>query len=110
MIFLLTTGYNLTLLGSEHTPHTLEERTKLYRASPSEMTGLQMLVSIMLDHVNAGRLTLERFVDLASHGPNRIFGIARKGCIAAGYNADFTVVNMKNTKPITNTQVGSKAG
>ncbi|MDP3895763.1 MAG: dihydroorotase, partial [Mesorhizobium sp.] len=73
------------VLGSDHAPHTLEEKAKPYPASPSGMTGVQTLVPIMLDHVNAGRLTLERLVDLTSHGPNRIFGMARKGRIAAGY-------------------------
>jgi dihydroorotase len=98
------------VLGSDHAPHTLEEKAKAYPASPSGMTGVQTLVPIMLDHVNSGRLTLERFVDLASHGPNRIFGMARKGRIAAGYDADFTVVDMKRTETITNAQAGSKAG
>ena len=83
------------VLGSDHAPHTLEEKAKPYPASPSGMTGVQTLVPIMLDHVNAGRLTLQRFVDLSSHGPQRIFGIARKGRIAAGYDADFTVVDLK---------------
>lgn len=98
------------VLGSDHAPHTLEEKAKPYPASPSGMTGVQTLVPIMLDHVNAGKLTLERFVDLSSHGPNRIFGIARKGRIAAGYDADFTVVDMKRSETITNAQAGSKAG
>ncbi|GAA4109837.1 dihydroorotase [Aminobacter aganoensis] len=98
------------VLGSDHAPHTLAEKAKPYPASPSGMTGVQTLVPIMLDHVNAGRLTLERFVDLASHGPNRIFGMARKGRIAAGYDADFTVVDLKRTETITNAQAGSKAG
>ncbi|MBU0585081.1 MAG: dihydroorotase [Alphaproteobacteria bacterium] len=98
------------VLGSDHAPHTLEEKRKEYPASPSGMTGVQTLVPIMLDHVNAGRLTLERFVDLSSHGPNRIFGIARKGRIAAGYDADFTIVDMKRSGTITNAQAGSKAG
>ncbi|MDH4985663.1 dihydroorotase [Aminobacter anthyllidis] len=98
------------VLGSDHAPHTLEEKAKPYPASPSGMTGVQTLVPIMLDHVNSGRLTLERFVDLASHGPNRIFGMARKGRIAAGYDADFTVVDMKRKQTITNAQAGSKAG
>ncbi|WP_457935911.1 dihydroorotase [Mesorhizobium sp. 10J20-29] len=98
------------VLGSDHAPHTLEEKRKEYPASPSGMTGVQTLVPIMLDHVNAGRLTLERFVDLSSHGPNRIFGIARKGRIAAGYDADFTIVDMKRSETITNAQAGSKAG
>ncbi|QND59487.1 dihydroorotase [Mesorhizobium huakuii] len=98
------------VLGSDHAPHTLAEKAKPYPASPSGMTGVQTLVPIMLDHVNAGRLTLQRFVDLSSHGPQRIFGMARKGRIAAGYDADFTIVNMKRRETITNAQAGSKAG
>lgn len=98
------------VLGSDHAPHTLEEKRKTYPASPSGMTGVQTLVPIMLDHVNAGKLTLERFVDLSSHGPQRIFGMARKGRIAAGYDADFTIVDLKRTETITNASQGSKAG
>ena len=70
------------VLGSDHAPHTLEEKARPYPASPSGMTGVQTLVPIMLDHVNAGRLTLERFVDLTSAGPQRLFGIVGKGRIA----------------------------
>ena len=98
------------VLGSDHAPHTLEEKAKPYPASPSGMTGVQTLVPIMLDHVNAGRLTLQRFVDLSSHGPQRIFGMARKGRIAAGYDADLTVVDLKRRATIVNAQAGSKAG
>ena len=98
------------VLGSDHAPHTLEEKQKPYPASPSGMTGVQTLVPIMLDHVNNGRLSIERFVDLTSHGPNRLFGMARKGRIAVGYDADFTVVDMKRRETITNAQVASKAG
>ncbi|MDQ6437993.1 dihydroorotase [Mesorhizobium sp. LHD-90] len=98
------------VLGSDHAPHTLEEKAKPYPASPSGMTGVQTLVPIMLDHVNAGRLTLERLVDLTSHGPNRLFGMAGKGRIAAGYDADFTIVDLKRSETITNAQAGSKAG
>lgn len=98
------------VLGSDHAPHTLEEKAEAYPASPSGMTGVQTLVPIMLDHVNAGRLSLERLVDLTSHGPNRLFGMARKGRIAVGYDADFTVVDMKRRETITNAQQGSRAG
>ena len=98
------------VLGSDHAPHTLKEKQKPYPDSPSGMTGVQTLVPVMLDHVNAGRLTLERLVDLTSHGPNRIFGMARKGRIAAGYDADFTIVDMKRRETIANAQQGSKAG
>ena len=98
------------VLGSDHAPHTLAEKAKPYPQSPSGMTGVQTLVPVMLDHVNAGRLSLMRFVDLTSAGPNRIFGMARKGRIAAGYDADFTIVDMKRVETITNEQAGSRAG
>ena len=57
------------VLGSDHAPHTLEEKAKPYPASPSGMPGVQTLVPVMLDHVAAGRLSLERFVDLTSRRP-----------------------------------------
>jgi dihydroorotase len=98
------------VLGSDHAPHTREEKNKPYPNSPSGMTGVQTLVPIMLDHVNAGKLSLERFVDLASAGPARIFNIARKGRIAVGYNADLTIVDMKRRQTITDEWVASKAG
>jgi dihydroorotase len=74
------------------------------------MTGVQTLVPVMLDHVNAGRLSLARFVDLTSAGPGRIFQIARKGRIAEGYDADFTVVDMKRTETICNEWIASRCG
>jgi dihydroorotase len=98
------------VLGSDHAPHTRDEKAKPYPASPSGMTGVQTLVPLMLDHVNAGKLTLARFVDLTSAGPNRLFGIACKGRIAVGYDADFTIVDLKRRETITNAEVGSRAG
>jgi dihydroorotase len=100
----------IDVLGSDHAPHTLEEKQKVYPASPSGMTGVQTLVPLMLDHVNAGRLSLQRFVDLTSAGPARLFNMAMKGRIAAGYDADFTVVDLKRSETITNEWVASKAG
>jgi dihydroorotase len=98
------------VLGSDHAPHTAEEKAKSYPATPSGMTGVQTLVPIMLDHVNAGRLSLARFVDLTSAGPARLFGIARKGRIAVGYDADLTVVDLKRQATITNSWIASRAG
>ncbi len=100
----------IDVLGSDHAPHTREEKDQPYPESPSGMTGVQTLVPIMLDHVNAGRLSLERFVDLTSHGPNRIFSIAGKGRIANGYDADFTIVDLKAKREITDSWIESKPG
>lgn len=97
-------------LGSDHAPHSLEDKAKPYPASPSGMPGVQTLVPVMLNHVNAGRLSLSRFVDLTSHGPARVYGIAGKGRLAAGYDADFTIVDMKAEHTITNEWIASRCG
>lgn len=98
------------VLGSDHAPHTRAEKDKPYPQSPSGMTGVQTLVPIMLDHVNAGRLLLERLVDMTSAGPQRLFGIAGKGRIAVGYDADLTVVDLKRSQTITDDWIASKCG
>ncbi|MBI4367349.1 MAG: dihydroorotase [Deltaproteobacteria bacterium] len=97
-------------IGSDHSPHTREEKAQAYPKSHSGMTGVQTLVPIMLDHVNAGRLSLARLVDLTSAGPARLFGIAAKGRIAVGYDADLTVVDLKRRETITDRWIASRAG
>jgi len=97
-------------LGSDHAPHTREEKDKPYPASPSGMPGVQTLVPVMLDHVHAGRLTLERFVDLTSAGPARIFGMAGKGRTAPGYDADFTIVDLRAKRTISDRWIVSRCG
>jgi dihydroorotase len=98
------------VLGSDHAPHTHEEKHHTYPASHSGMTGVQTLLPVMLDHVNAGRLSLARLVDLTSHGPQRIFGIQGKGRIAVGWDADLSVVDMKRRVTITNAMIASRCG
>ncbi len=98
------------ILGSDHAPHAREEKEHEYPATHSGMTGVQTLVPTMLDHVNAGRLSLARLVDMTSAGPARLFGIAGKGRIAAGYDADFTIVDLKRRETITNGWIASKCG
>lgn len=98
------------VLGTDHAPHTREEKAQPYPKSPSGMPGVQTLVPVMLTHVAEGRLSLARFVDLTSHGPNRIFGIANKGRIGLGYDADFTIVDLKARKIIRNEDQATRAG
>jgi dihydroorotase len=98
------------VLGTDHAPHTRAEKDAGYPNSPSGMPGVQTLVPIMLDHVAKGRLTLERFVDLTSAGPQRLFGLASKGRIAAGYDADLTIVDLGAQRTIENRQMASKVG
>jgi dihydroorotase len=97
------------ILGSDHAPHTLEEKAKPYPSSPAGMPGVQTLVPVMLDHVARGRLSILRFMDMTSAGPARLFGIAGKGRIAVGYDADFTIVDLKRQERIENSWSASRA-
>ena len=96
--------------GRTTRPITLEEKAQTYPASPSGMTGVQTLVPIMLDHINAGRLSLERFVELTSAGPQRLFGIAGKGRVESGYDADLTLVDLSAERVIEDDWIESKSG
>jgi dihydroorotase len=98
------------VLGSDHAPHTREEKARPYPASPSGMPGVQTLVPVMLTHVANGRMTLERFVDLTSAGANRVFGMAGKGRLAEGYDADLTLVDLKARRTIRHEDMATRSG
>lgn len=98
------------VLGSDHAPHTKEEKAKPYPASPSGMPGVQTLVPLMLTHVANGRLSLERFIDLTSAGAQRVFGTANKGRMAVSYDADLTIVDLKAKRTITHDQQATRCG
>jgi dihydroorotase len=98
------------VIGSDHAPHTLEEKNKPYPDSPSGMPGVQTLLPLLLDHVANGRMTLQRLIELTSAGAQRIFGIVGKGRIVAGYDADFTIVDLKRQWTIEQSWIASRAG
>ncbi|MGH6873014.1 MAG: dihydroorotase [Rhizomicrobium sp.] len=100
----------IDVIGSDHAPHTRAEKDKTYPDTPSGMPGVQTLATILLDHVNAGRMSLERFVDLTASSAARIFGIAGKGRIALGYDADFTIIDLKKKRKIENSWIASRCG
>ena len=71
---------------------------------------MQTLVPILLDHVAAGRLSLARMVDLMCAGPARVYGALGKGRLAAGYDADFTLVDLKHQRVIEDRWIASPCG
>ena len=98
------------VVGSDHAPHTLEDKQRPYPSTPGGMPGVQTLLPIMLNHVAEGRLTLERLVDLLCYGPQRIYNMRGKGRIAVGYDADFTLVDLNARRRITNADQHAKCG
>jgi dihydroorotase len=104
------TGGLVDVLGSDHAPHTLAEKARAYPDSPSGMPGVQTLLPVMLDHVAAGRLSLERLVDLTAAGPARVYGIAGKGRLAIGHDADLVLVDRAARRTIRDADQASRAG
>ncbi len=97
-------------IGSDHAPHSRAAKELPWPDCPAGLTGVQTLVPVMLDHVNAGRLSLSRLVDLMAAGPARVYGIVGKGRLAAGYDADFTLVDMKAKRTIEESWIVSPCG
>ncbi|MCJ2087538.1 dihydroorotase [Methylobacterium sp. E-005] len=97
-------------VGSDHAPHARAAKEQPWPDCPAGLTGVQTLVPIMLDHVAAGRLSLARLVDLMAAGPARVYGLAGKGRIAAGYDADFTLVDLKARRRIEESWIVSPCG
>jgi dihydroorotase len=98
------------VIGSDHAPHTREEKGKPYPACPSGMPGVQTLLPLMLNHVHEGRLTLERLVDLVCSGPARLFDIRGKGRIVPGYDADLTIVDLGLAREVDESAMKTKSG
>ena len=97
-------------IGSDHAPHARAAKERPWPDCHSGLTGVQTLVPVMLDHVNAGRLSLGRMVDLMCAGPARVYGVAGKGRLAAGYDADFTLVDLRRRQRIEESWIASPCG
>jgi len=98
------------VLGSDHAPHSKEDKNKKYPASPSGMPGVQTILPIMLNHINNKKLTLEQLIKLMCENPCKIFGIQNKGYIKEGFDADLTIVDMNKEQTIKNEIMATKCG
>jgi dihydroorotase len=98
------------VFGSDHAPHTLEEKSQPYPRSPSGMPGVQTLLSVLLTFVSQGRIGLEQVVRMACETPAQLFGIRDKGLIAPGFDADLVLVDLDATRIFERSMVQSKCG
>ena len=98
------------VLGSDHAPHSKENKNKEYPNTPSGMPGVQTIFPVMLNHVSNGKLSLEQLIKLMCENPCRIFGIKNKGYIKEGYDADLTIADMNKEITIKDKMIASKCG
>jgi len=82
-------------IGSDHAPHSLEEKNKEYKSAPSGFPGLETTMALLLNAVNKGILPLNKIVKLCSSNPAKIFKLKNRGKIEVGYFADLAIVDMK---------------
>jgi dihydroorotase (multifunctional complex type) len=80
-------------LATDHAPHTLEEKRS--PTPPAGVPGLETALPLFLTAISSDvdQLSLCEVARLMGEGPARIFGIARKGQVAPGYDADLTLVD-----------------
>lgn len=97
-------------IGSDHAPHPRAAKLRPWPETAAGLTGVQTLVPIMLDHVDAGRLSLARMVDLMCAGPARVYGALGKGRLAMGYDGDLTLVDLKHRRTIEESWIASPCG
>jgi dihydroorotase len=97
-------------IGSDHAPHSREAKARPWPDTAAGLTGVQTIVPVMLDHVHAGRLSLQRLVDLMCAGPARVYGLVCKGRLAPGYDGDLTLVDLKARRTIEAGELASPSG
>lgn len=98
------------VFGSDHAPHTLEEKARPYPASPSGMPGVQTMLSVLLTFVAQGRLDLKTLVRMACEKPADLYGIAGKGRLEVGCDADLVLVDPDRRQVFERSMVASKCG
>ena len=87
----------IDVIGSDHAPHTIEEKKQLYPKSPSGMPGTQTIGLIMTDYYLKGRIGIKKLVDLLCTNPCKIFKIKDRGSISVGNFADLTIYNLNKS-------------
>jgi dihydroorotase len=98
------------IVGSDHAPHTLEEKAKPYPNSPSGMPGVQTLLPMLMNLCWEGFLTPEQVVRLVCEAPSEIFGIRRKGRISVGFDADAVLIDPNEGRVVERSMLACKSG
>lgn len=97
------------VFGSDHAPHTLEEKSAPYPNSPSGMPGVQTLLPVLLEWVHRGMIPLQRLVLMLCENPCLIYGMVNKGFVREGYDADLALVDLNQNFEVTSKWLKSKS-
>ena len=98
-----------SIIGTDHAPHTLDEKQKGVFTSSPGIPALETVVSLLLTEVNRGNLDLKLIERIFSTNATKVFGLKTKGEIAVGKDADFTVLDLKREGKFDITTFQTKA-
>ncbi len=98
----------IDFIATDHAPHTLAEKRRPYPESPSGMPGVETSLPLMLTEMRAGRCTLAEILKWMCYGPAQAYGIARKGRLREGWDADLTLVDLDTARPVRNEELYTK--
>lgn len=82
---------NIEIIGTDHAPHTLQEKLLEYAKAPSGFPGFETYPLVLLDKVFKNEISLKTFVNVASERPAEKFQLKNKGFIKKGYEADLLI-------------------
>lgn len=100
----------IDFIATDHAPHTLEEKAQPYPQSPSGMPGVETSLPLMLTQAAQGRCTVAQVAHWMSTAVAQRYGIANKGAIAPGYDADLVLVDLKTYRPVLREELMTKCG
>ncbi|MEK9165721.1 MAG: dihydroorotase [Patescibacteria group bacterium] len=98
----------IDIIGTDHAPHTEEEKSRFYHQAPSGMPGLETSLPLMLNFYYQGKIGLDKIVELMCRNPAKIFNIKKRGDIEPGFFADLTIVDLHLTKQVENSKLYTK--
>lgn len=98
------------VIGSDHAPHTVDEKSKPFPDSPSGIPGVQTLLPLMMNWVSVGQFSWQKLVEMTSTHPAELYGIQDKGAIRMGYDADLVLIDPEAEWEIQESWLESKCG
>lgn len=108
-LFKRFTAGDIGMIGTDHAPHTVEDKAQEFDAAPGGIPGVETTMPMIMNMVRKDIIPLKLAVDMGAKNPGEAFGL-RKGRIAPGYDADFAIFDMRESRRIDVPSLHSKCG
>lgn len=100
----------IDVIATDHAPHTLEEKERLYFKAPSGGPMVQHSLIAMLEFYHNGKIALEKVVEKMCHNPAKLFRVNKRGFIKQGYAADLVLIDLSSNQLVSKENILYKCG